>query len=130
MSGAWQTSVVLYRRSLALKSGAGQLLALQAAGLASTGTPVRVAGERGRTKFLFATGRFAHAMTVERARRLTHDGGCFVVDNQAAIPEAGVVFVHNLQAALAEVRPTAVAPKVLDEERWFFDRLGPQTLLV
>lgn len=87
-------SVLLYRPSLDLRSGTGQLMRTQLAGLAAAGIDARLGCERGRWRFFLRTGVLPARLGLAGARRAAETG--FVVDHGLAVPEAGAVFVHNL----------------------------------
>lgn len=90
--------IVLYRRRVSLTSGAGQLMEMQARGLSAAGYQVQVAGRHGGLRFLLATGfrirRHRHA----RLKQLADSPDHLLVDHAAQIPEADLVFVHNLMS--------------------------------
>jgi glycosyltransferase involved in cell wall biosynthesis len=87
-------SVLLYRPSLDLRSGTGQLMRAQLAGLTAAGVDARLGCERGRWRFFLRTGVLPARLALAGARRAAE--ASFVVDHGLAVPEADVVFVHNL----------------------------------
>lgn len=88
--------IVLYRRRVSLTSGAGQLIEMQARGLSVAGYRVQVAARHGGLKFLLATGFRIRRYGRGRLRRLGGSPDHLLVDHAAGLPEADLVFVHNL----------------------------------
>jgi glycosyltransferase involved in cell wall biosynthesis len=89
-------SVLLYRPSLDLRSGTGKLMLAQLEGLEAAGVDARLACERGRWRFFSRTGVLPKRLAAADARRAAR--ASFVVDHGLTVPEAAVVFVHNLAA--------------------------------
>ncbi|HEX5046992.1 MAG TPA: glycosyltransferase family 4 protein [Gammaproteobacteria bacterium] len=87
-------SVLLYRPSLDLRSGTGQLMLAQLKGLEAAGVDARLACERGRWRFFLRTGVVPAGVVAADARRAAATR--FIVDHGLAVPQADVVFVHNL----------------------------------
>ena len=108
---------LLYFEKLDLYSGAGQLLRMQAAGLEARGVRAVVAGQRGTLRFFLRTGikvRRAAPAEVRAARSAT----TLVVDHGLAIPDADVVFVHNLAAEANRFMPEHdLAAAAAEEDR-------------
>jgi glycosyltransferase involved in cell wall biosynthesis len=122
--------VLLYRPSLDLNSGAGQLLAIQQRGLKAAGVAATLACERGALKFFLRTGIPVKRCTAAAVRSLQRERGCLVIDHGACIPTADVVFVHNLQAeANRHLQRADLAESVRAEHALFRD-LRPSTLVV
>jgi glycosyltransferase involved in cell wall biosynthesis len=114
--------VLLYRSSLSLFSGTGQLLRMQARGLAAAGMAVRIAGERGALKYFLQTGIPARRMTLARAQVFAARAGraALLVDHDARIAAADLTFVHNVYSAANTFLPRADwAAKAADEARFF-----------
>lgn len=111
-------SVLLYRPSLDFASGAGQLIAMQLIALRAAGEPTEIGCARGALKFWRRSGIRARRLTVEavRARR----SNAIVVDHGSCLPEADVVFVHNVVSEAARHLGVAHANQALAEERAFF----------
>ncbi len=122
--------VWLYRRKLDLHSGAGQLMRMQAFGLRAAGVQPVVACERGALRFFLQTGlptrRTAPAALRDRARA----GNDVLVDHECLIPEADVIFVHNVDAEASAHLPTALTVQRLDAERSFFRSLRSDSTVV
>ena len=89
-------TIVLYRRRLSLTSGAGQLIRMQAEGLRSEGQDVRVACSRGAFGFFLHTRLPVKLMSTATLKALAASPDYLVVDHQMVLPEADLVFVHNL----------------------------------
>ena len=86
----------MYRRSIDVASGVGQLMLMQARGLEAAGVDVTLACDHGGLKFLLRTGWPARRMSVAKIAALQSEREVFVVDHSLAIPSANVVCVHNL----------------------------------
>jgi len=123
-------SVLLYRGNLALKSGAGRLMLMQAAGLERCGERVRIAGSRNRLKFWLASGRYPLRLSAVNVARRARSGEAFVVDHEASVPDAGIGFVHNLATALAAALPGEVSDREIGAEQEFFSALSPDVPIV
>jgi glycosyltransferase involved in cell wall biosynthesis len=121
--------VLLYRRSLDLRSGAGQLLYAQLVGLDAAGVTAAVACERGGLKFWWRTKRWPRRYSAAAMPRLQQDGW-LVVDHGASIPTAEVVYVHNLESEARRYVPRADLSAHSDREHAFFGRLDDATLVV
>lgn len=123
-------SILLYRRRLSLESGVGQLLRMQAHGLAAEGQAVRVAGHKGCLKFFLKTGLRARRLSLRNARRMAAERKCFVVDHQLGVPEADLVFVHNLLSEARRHLPREELEAGAAEEREFFRACRRDTVIV
>lgn len=122
--------IVLYRRRLSLTSGAGQLIGMQARGLSSAGYRVQVAGRHGALRFLLATGFRIRRYSRAGLKRLAASPDHLLVDHAAAIPEADLVFVHNL---MSECIRHVNRPDWVDragQESAFFKELNADTPVV
>jgi glycosyltransferase involved in cell wall biosynthesis len=123
-------NVLLYRRSLDVRSGTGQLMLMQAAGLRAAGAEVRIACERGALRFLLRTGWPVRRMTAPRVAAMSPAPDRVLVDHGACLLGADVVFVHNvLSEASRHVRRDDWAGEIA-RERAFFTGLPAQTPLV
>jgi glycosyltransferase involved in cell wall biosynthesis len=122
-------NVLLYRRSLDVRSGAGQLMLMQAEGLKRAGARVKIACERGAARFFLRTGWVARPMSTARAGALQRRD-CVVVDHGACLAQADVTFVHNLytEAQRFISRPEWVGE--IARERAFFASLVGDTPIV
>jgi glycosyltransferase involved in cell wall biosynthesis len=91
-------NVLLYRPSLSVTSGAGQLIAMQARGLAGQGARVEVGALRGTLRFLVRTGIRARRFSLARANALAAapERTRIVVDHGACLTHADITFVHNV----------------------------------
>lgn len=90
--------IVLYRRRLSLTSGAGQLIQMHARGLFAAGHRVQIATFRGGLRFFLATGYRTKRYSLARLKRVAASSDHLLVDHGAEIPEADLVFVHNLMS--------------------------------
>jgi glycosyltransferase involved in cell wall biosynthesis len=117
-------AVLLYRPSLDYRSGAGQLLWMQLRGLRDAGVHAQLACERGALRFLLRTGVRVRRMSAAQAAQAAA-ADATVVDHGMCVPEAAVVFVHNLMTAANRYlqRPELAAQAAAEEE--FFGRLAP-----
>ena len=121
-------SVLLYRPSLDLRSGTGQLMRAQLAGLASAGVAARLGCERGRLRFFLRTGVLPARLAVAGARRAAAAG--FVVDHGLALPAAAVVFVHNLATEAVRHLERDDWAEAARAEAAFFAALDPAAPIV
>ncbi|MEX2496656.1 MAG: glycosyltransferase family 4 protein [Woeseia sp.] len=122
--------IVLYRRTLSLTSGGGQLIRMQAEGLRSAGEQVRIACQRGGLRFMLRSGMRASKGTVATLGRLADSPNYLLVDHGMEVPQADLVFVHNvmIEAVRHIDRPDWV--KRAAEEEAFFSRLAPHVKVV
>lgn len=122
-------ALLLYKRRFDLRSGAGQLIRMQASGLRAAGAKVRLACQRGGTRFFFRTGFPVRHVSESGAEALC-DGKRFVVDHEAALRRADIVFVHNLYSeANRHLRDPALEEAVAKEAE-FYSALDPDALIV
>ncbi len=115
-------SVVLFRPNLDVRSGAGQLLAMQWHGLRSSGVPAVLACARGALKFWLRTGVRARRYSVAELVRLQAQGA-LIVDHGLSLPSSQLVFVHNLATEAERHVPGPVADARARREREFFSAL-------
>jgi glycosyltransferase involved in cell wall biosynthesis len=96
MPSASRVKILLYRSTLDLTTGPGQLIWLQAGALRAAGANLAIACERGRGSFFLGTGVWPQRIVpaVVAAERTRSDR--FLVDHSMKIPNADIVFVHNL----------------------------------
>jgi glycosyltransferase involved in cell wall biosynthesis len=123
-------NVLLYRRSLDVRSGAGQLILMQAAGLKRAGAGVRIACERGAARFFLRTGWVVRPMRAARAEALRHPRDCVVVDHGACLTQADVTFVHNLYTEAQQFSSRAEWVGEVAREHAFFASLADNTPIV
>lgn len=88
--------IVLYRRRVSLTSGAGQLIRMQARALSAAGHRVQVSARRGVVKLLLTRGWRISRHTRAALKRIAASPDTLLVDHGAEIPEADLVFVHNV----------------------------------
>jgi glycosyltransferase involved in cell wall biosynthesis len=120
--------ILLYRPSLDFSSGAGQLMRMQLRALRDAGESAEIGCERGALKFWLRSGTHARRIPVRAARVAGRER--FVVDHGLCVPNAAVVFVHNLATeASAHVQRQDWAAQTA-VERDFFAELRPDALLV
>jgi glycosyltransferase involved in cell wall biosynthesis len=123
-------NVLLYRRSLDVRSGAGQLMLMQAEGLKRAGAHVRIACERGAARFFLRTGWVARQMTAARAATLRSQRNYVVVDHGACLAHADVTFVHNLYSEAQRFSSRAEWVGEVARERAFYASLAGSTPIV
>jgi glycosyltransferase involved in cell wall biosynthesis len=120
--------VLLYRRSLDIRSGAGQLVRMQADGLKQAGATVRIACQRGGLKYFLRTGWPVKTLRRSGVHSLNDLSSHIVVDHEMQIPHANFLFVHSLETVLYQ-----------DHDDWeegaareaaFFKKLAPDTTIV
>jgi glycosyltransferase involved in cell wall biosynthesis len=124
-----ELKVLLYRRSLDLRSGAGQLLHAQLLGLEAAGIPVAIACERGALKFWWRTRRWPRRSTAAAIPSLQKDGW-LVVDHGMSVPTAEIVYVHNLANEAQRYVSRGDRSAYAGREHAFFARLDAATLVV
>lgn len=123
-------NVLLYRPNVDLRSGTGQLMQMQAAGLQAGGARVRVGCTHGGIGFFLRTGVGTRHLPAAGVGRHAHRPGWLVVDNSMLVPDAQVVFVHNLVTEANEhLQDEELLVHVADEAR-FFAALREDALLV
>ena len=120
--------VLLYRRRLDVRSGAGQLVRMQADGLRSAGVRVHIACQRGSLKFFFRTGWPVRPLSQSGVQALNGLSNHVVVDHEMQLPGADLVFVHSLESELDHTRD-GWSEKVAREAA-FFKALTPTTPIV
>jgi len=121
-------AVVLYRPTIAARSGAGQLLEMQWRGLTAAGVPALLACGRGALKFWWRTGVPARRRSVAEIERLQSQGA-LIADHGLAIRSAELTFVHNL-AAEAALHVPGTSPEAVTREREFFLALNGAATVV
>jgi len=92
--------VLLYKRSLDIRSGAGQLVRMQADGLKRAAATVRIACQRGGLKFFLRTGWPVKTLRRSGVQSLNDLSSHIVVDHEMQLPGADLVFVHGLETVL------------------------------
>ena len=113
-------TVLLYRRSLDFTSGAGQLMWMQLRALRGAGERAVIGCERGALRFWARSGTRARRMPLAAARERRGDG--LLVDHGLSIPDADLVFVHNLATeAIRHVPRDDWRPLVAAESAFFRD---------
>ena len=120
--------ILLYRPSLDFSSGAGQLMRMQLRGLRAAGESAEIGCERGALKFWLRSRTRARRIAVRAARDASRER--FVVDQGLCVPNAAVVFVHNLATEANEHMPRQDWAAQAAVERDFFAELRPDALLV
>ena len=86
----------LFLKKLDFYSGTGQLLCTQVHALRAANVDAILACERGALRYFLRTGIRTRRTSVGAMRSRARDGDVIVVDHNLAIPEADVIFVHNL----------------------------------
>lgn len=123
-------TVVLYRSSLSLTSGAGQLIRDQAEGLIAAGETVRVLGRSGLFKYWLRTRLPVRRASSQSLIRYARSSADLLVDHSMEIAEAHVVFVHNLTAEGVRHVPREDWHARAEGERRFFRSLRGSTRIV
>ena len=119
---------LLYFEKLDLYSGAAQLMRMQAVGLRARGVPTVIAAKRGGLRFFLATGIRVRTADAAKARGMrTRD--TILVDHNMALPDADLVFVHNLASEANRYLPVPDLVRAAEEGE-FFRRLGASTRVV
>ncbi len=125
-SGAMRTQ--LFLKKLDLHSGTGQLLRMQVHALRAAGADAILACERGGLRYFLRTGIKTRRTSVA-ALRAHRDPLEIVVDHNVAVPEADLVFVHNLASDANRFLMSADLRRA-EEERRFFAALPDETPVV
>ncbi|MEX2125690.1 MAG: glycosyltransferase family 4 protein [Woeseia sp.] len=123
-------TIVLYRRRLSLTSGAGQLIQMQAEGLRGDGEDVRAACLRGALKFRLKTRLPVTRMSIDALKTVAAAPEHLLVDHQMAVPEADLVFVHNLMTEAVRHLECDDWARSATEEAAFFQALRPDVPVV
>jgi glycosyltransferase involved in cell wall biosynthesis len=124
-----ERKVLLYRRTLDLRSGAGQLLLTQLLGLEAAGVRTAIACERGALRFWLRTRRRArHTSALELAA--WQRDGWLVIDHEASVPSAQIVYVHNVASESRRHTLGEEHGGNFARERDFFSRLSGTALIV
>src|SRR5262245_56306602 len=111
-------TVLIYRPSLDYTSGAGQLMRMQLRALRGAGERAEIGCERGALKFWWRSGTRARRLSLAAASASRE--GRLVVDHGMCLPNADVVFVHNLATEAARHGMRADATDQIAAERAFF----------
>lgn len=119
-------TILLYRPSLDVTSGAGQLMLMQLRALRAAGERAEIGCERGALRFFLRAGTRARRLSVARARRADR----LIVDHGLCIPESALAFVHNLATEAVVHVPRADWAKQIEAERNFFRDLRADVPLV
>lgn len=122
-------TILIYRPSLDVRSGAGQLMAMQARGLAAAGESVRLCCERGALKFFARTRRRAWHYSASAANARAAQGD-LLVDHGLVLPAAHLVFVHNLFSEAVRYLPRATWAAAAQHEAAYFAQLDSETPIV
>jgi glycosyltransferase involved in cell wall biosynthesis len=125
-------TVMLYRPTLSLMSGAGQLIEMQARGLRAAGARVEVAAQRGTFKFRLRTGTSTRRVSFAAAQQFAAraDKSTLVVDHGACLASADITFVHNLHSLAQLHSARADWTAYAAEEVRFFGELRSDTPIV
>jgi glycosyltransferase involved in cell wall biosynthesis len=129
-SSTRRPTFVLYRRSIDVRSGAGQLLRMQVRGLRARGARVRLVSRRGALRFFLRTGLAAESIDASGLAVLAKQPGICIVDHSLEIPTADFVFVHNLHAAALEFLPRDDWRAAAAREAVFFAALDARACIV
>ncbi len=122
-------TILLYRRSLDLRSGTGRLLLMQARGLEALGERVRLVCRRGGLKYFLRTGRAVRYARPDGVRRSVARGDV-LVDHELEFPEAAISFVHNVAAEASAHLDRPDWLRQAEHETRFFAELDERTPIV
>lgn len=122
--------IVLYRRRLSLTSGAGQLIRMQAEGLRAAGEDALASCRRGALRFRLTTGLPVRRMSISALKACARSPEHLLVDHQMAVPQADLVFVHNLMTEARRFLEREDWARVALEEARFFAALEPHTPVI
>jgi len=120
----------MYRRTLDVRSGVGQLMHAQAAGLRAAGARIRMACRRGRLRYFVRTGWLARRVSGRGVAAPNRDRTRFLIDHELEIPRADLYFAHGLigEAMRLQLRPDWAG--LHERERAFFHALDATTPIV
>jgi hypothetical protein len=121
---------IVYRRSLSYTSGAGQLMAMQVRAMRAAGIDTQLACQRGALRFWLRARLRARRISAGELHRLAGTPELLVIDHGMELPQAQIVFAHNLMAEARRYleRPDIDAAALREGE--FFSRLDRQALVV
>jgi glycosyltransferase involved in cell wall biosynthesis len=119
----------LFLKKLDLYSGTGQLLRTQVQALRAAEVDATLACERGGLRYFLRTGIRTRRTSVAAMRSRAGDGDVVIVDHNLAIPEAHVIFVHNLATDANRFLSSGDLPSA-QAEREFFGALPEATPLI
>jgi len=122
--------VLLYRRSLDVRSGAGQLIRMQADGLRSAGESVQLACQRGGLRFFLRTGWPVRRISRTGTQALNDLSTHLVIDHEMQLPGADLVFVHSLVSEGSLYQEREDWSPGIAREAAFFKALTPTTPIV
>ena len=122
--------IVLYRRRVSLTSGAGQLIRMQAGALAAAGHRVQVSARRGVVKLLLTRGWRISRHTRAALKRIAASPATLLVDHGAEIPQADLVFVHNVLSEGLRYLERSDWVAGAARECAFFQALNPEAPIV
>jgi UDP-glucose:(heptosyl)LPS alpha-1,3-glucosyltransferase len=120
----------MYRRTLDVRSGVGQLVHAQAVGLRAVGARVRIACRRGRWRYLARTRWPAHRLSESSISALNENPSYFVVDHELELPGADLIFAHGLIAEAIQLQSRPDWAELLAREKAFFVALNSATPVV
>jgi glycosyltransferase involved in cell wall biosynthesis len=125
-------NVLLYRPSLSVTSGAGQLIAMQARGFAAQGERVEVGAQRGTLRFWLRTGIRARRLSLSSANALarSEERTKIIVDHGACLMHADITFIHNLYAEAQRFVARAEWAHEIERERTLFGTLPTHTPII
>ena len=123
-------TITLYRSNLSLTSGAGQLIRMQAEGLRAAGEDARVACRRGSLKFRMKTGLPARRTSLRRLAELAASPEHVLIDHAMELPDADLVFVHNLMTEAVRHLERPDWTERAAHEAAFFQALRPGSPIV
>jgi len=113
-------TILLYRPSLDVRSGAGGLMLVQLRALRAAGVAAEIGCETGALRFFFRTGRRARRLARARVRDLRPAPEWTFVDHGLCVPRADLSFVHLVAAeASRRVDRADWRPQVEAERRYF-----------
>lgn len=121
---------ILYRSTLSLTSGAGQLIRVQAEALRAAGEDVLVACRRGWLKFRLRTGLPVSRSSPTRSLLRAARAGDCLVDHGMELRSAKLVFVHNLMTEAVRRLPREDWRRRAEQEREFLAALSADTRIV
>lgn len=122
-------STLLYRPSLDVRSGAGQLVLMQLEGLEAAGEPTELGCARGAWRFRLRTGRRVRRLSSRSAGALTARGR-LVVDHGSVVPGAQVAFVHNCFGEALRYLQRADWLERAEHEAAYFERLDSDAVVI
>lgn len=120
----------MYRRTLDVRSGVGQLMHGLATGLRAADARVRIVCRRGSWRYMARTGTLARRLSEVEIRALDGTRSQFVIDHEMELPNADLVFAHVLIAEAQRLQSRPDWAEQLAREQAFFRAFGASVPII